>query len=197
MKKIREIKSFRLQNAHLQRALQETTITLQEKIIELSVINRISACLEHIHDLQSLCAKVVTIIAEETVAENCSIMLLDDEQARLYLMAANDQMDKRYLLDSNAVGDKGKRLYSFSVGEGVAGTALKEGKTIYVHDTAASEFFTEVDSSRIKVRSLLSIPLVVNEKAVGVINLSHPDINAFTDNDIRIMQMVASVMSTL
>lgn len=192
MKKIREIKSLRLQNAHLQRALQETTITLQEKIIELSVINRISACLEHIHDLQSLCAKVVTIIAEETVAENCSIMLLDDEQARLYLMAANDQMDKRYLLDSNAVGDKGKRLYSFSVGEGVAGTALKEGKTIYVHDTAASEFFTEVDSSRIKVRSLLAIPLVVNEKAIGGINLSHPDINAFTDNDVRIMQMVAN-----
>lgn len=192
MKKIREIKSFRLQNAHLQRALQETTITLQEKIIELSVINRISACLEHIHDLQSLCAKVVTIIAEETVAENCSIMLLDDEQARLYLMAANDQMDKRYLLDSNAVGDKGKRLYSFSVGEGVAGTALKEGKTIYVHDTAASEFFTEVDSSRIKVRSLLAIPLVVNEKAIGVINLSHPAMNAFTDNDVRIMQMVAN-----
>jgi len=189
---MQEIEPLRLQNAHLQRALQETTITLQEKIIELSVINRISACLEHIHDLQVLCAKVVTIIAEETVAENCSIMLLDDEQARLYLMAANDQMDKRYILGSNAIVDKGRRLYSFRVGEGVAGTALKEGKTIYVPDTAASEFFTEVDSSRIKVRSLLAIPLVVNEKAMGVINLSHPDINAFTDNDVRIMQMVAN-----
>jgi signal transduction protein with GAF and PtsI domain len=87
-----------------------------------------------------LCEKVVTIIAEETVAENCSIMLLDDEQARLYLLAANDQMDKRYLLDSNAIGDKGRRLYSFRMGEGVAGTALKEGQTIYVPDTAASEF---------------------------------------------------------
>ncbi|MDD5452407.1 MAG: ATP-binding protein [Desulfovibrionales bacterium] len=192
MKKMQEVESLRLQNAHLQRALQETTITLQEKIIELSVITRISACLEHIHALQSLSAKVVTIIAEETVAENCSIMLLDNEQSRLYLLAANDQMDKRYLLDSNAIGDKEKRLYSFSVGEGVAGTALKEGKAIYVPDTAASGFFTEVDSSRIKVRSLLAIPLVVNEKAMGVINLSHPDINAFTDNDVRIMQMVAN-----
>ncbi|MEW6327719.1 MAG: ATP-binding protein [Thermodesulfobacteriota bacterium] len=192
MKKMQEVESLKMQNAHLQRALQETTITLQEKIIELSVINRISACLEDIHDLQSLCEKVVTIIAEETVAENCSIMLLDNEQARLYLLAANDQMDKRYLLDSNAIGDKGKRLYSFRMGEGVAGTALKEGKTIYVPDTAASEFFTEVDSSRIKVRSLLAIPLVVNEKAMGVINLSHPDINAFTDNDVRIVQMVAN-----
>lgn len=182
---MQEAESLRLQNAHLQCALQE-------KIIELSVINRISTCLEHIHDLQALCEKVVTIIAEETVAENCSIMLLDDEQARLYLLAANDQMDKRYLLDSNAIGDKGRRLYSFRMGEGVAGTALKEGQTIYVPDTAASEFFTEVDSSRIKVRSLLAIPLVVNEKAMGVINLSHPNINAFTDNDVRIMQMVAS-----
>jgi len=197
MKKMQEVESLRLQNAHLQRALQETTITLQEKIIELSVINRISACLEHIHALQSLSAKVVTIIAEETVAENCSIMLLDNEQARLYLLAANDQMDKRYLLDSNAIGDKEKRLYSFSVGEGVAGTALKEGKTIYVPDTAASGFFTEVDSSRIKVRSLLTIPLVVNEKAMGVINLSHPDINAFTDNDVRIMQMVANFIAAV
>lgn len=194
---MQEAESLRLQNAHLQRALQETTITLQEKIIELSVINRISACLEHIHDLQVLCEKVVTIIAEETVAENCSIMLLDDEQARLYLLAANDQMDKRYLLDSNAIGDKGRRLYSFRMGEGVAGTALNEGQTIYVPDTAASEFFTEVDSSRIKVRSLLAIPLVVNEKAVGVINLSHPDINAFTDNDVRITQMVASFIAAV
>lgn len=192
MKKTQEVESLRLQNAHLQRALQETTITLQEKIIELSVINRISACLKHIHDLQALCEKVVTIIAEETVAENCSIMLLDDEQARLYLLAANDQMDKRRLLDSNAIGDKGKRHYSFKMGEGVAGTALKEGQTTYVPDTAASEFFAEVDSSRIKVRSLLAIPLVVNEKAMGVINLSRPDINAFTDNDVRIMQMVAN-----
>ncbi len=75
------------------------------------------------------------------------------------------------------------------VGEGVSGEALRRQEAIYVQDAYNEPdflFFSDV------VRSLLVVPLVVRDEAIGTLTVDSDQPNAFSPSDIQLMTIAAA-----
>lgn len=168
------------------RTLADANRLYDEKLRELSALQRVSNILRSIQSVRQVCAGIVDTMVEEVGAENCSLMLLDHVRGRLTIRAARGRADARArYFDAEAAP------VSFPLGEGVAGWVAQHGEPVLIPDVGADERFKPLEALEPSVRSLLCLPLVESDQVWGVLNLSHPDINAFTEDNERILSIVA------
>ena len=59
------------------RSLKETSLRFQEKVEEISVIRRVADGLRFVSDFPRVCAELLSIVCEETGAENFSLILVN------------------------------------------------------------------------------------------------------------------------
>jgi putative methionine-R-sulfoxide reductase with GAF domain len=78
--------------------------------------------------------------------------------------------------------------------EGVVGWVVKKGKTALVHDSTVDErFVAKVGQT---TRSELCVPIIIEGKIVGAINLESKQFDSFDDWDILAMETVANQIAT-
>ncbi|MFC1822111.1 ATP-binding protein [Thermodesulfobacteriota bacterium] len=167
----------------------------EEKIAELSMVREIGMTLLYISDFETACRFILDVIINNTTAQNCSLMLMDKEKDRLYLVGAADPANEHYVLDTKRVFSKHGVNYSFAPGEGAAGKALLERKPVLIHDTSQSPLFNLKSESEVKIGSMLSVPMMVENEPLGVLNLSHAETNIFETNDVNLFNIIANFVS--
>ena len=123
-------------------------------------------------------------------AERSSVMRYDDSARELKVCAA-----------------KGYKVYPISGipvkwGEGIAGLALKEAKIISISKlketnrmNLLSRFMRHEEAPEIRLKSLLCIPLLEEEKPLGVVNIS--TINFYKDFDASEIEMANHVVRSM
>src|SRR5262249_22248747 len=77
----------------------------------------------------------------------------------------------------------------------VAGRAVLDRQPVHVHDlaTAGAEFpVGQADAVRAGYRTTLSVPLLREGEAIGVIHLRRREVRPFTDNQIALLQTFAA-----
>ena len=157
--------------------------TLVFKILE-SMSHRIRSLNEELSKLRDAKAKVVRVCPDIKVtcglvldqakslvkAENASLMLLDDREKSLVIMAAFgvDREEKALLRE----------------GFGIAGDVLKTGRAELINSVRSDQRFVE---SPIDIGSMLCIPLKCDTHILGVINMSHSSENHFSLDDLSVM----------
>ncbi|RKY84484.1 hypothetical protein DRQ09_08580 [candidate division KSB1 bacterium] len=192
-----KIKDLERERKLLKETIERLNRKFDDKVKELSLIRRISDSLIHALNIKKVCIELVKIVIDEINAENCSLMLYDRGSRKLVLRAAKGQMDEkvRYFEKLKANG-KG-----FKIGEGIAGIVAKNKKTIRVVDTKTDERFINHRYNSENIGSILCLPLIFKGKIIGVFNLSHPEKYAFSEEDERILTIIANqaaiVMSTV
>ena len=75
----------------------------EEKIAELSMVREIGMTLLYIRDFETACRFILDVIIKNTIAQNCSLMLMDKDKNRLYLVGAADPSNEHYVLDAKRV----------------------------------------------------------------------------------------------
>jgi hypothetical protein len=109
--------------------LRDASLLFEKKVEELSLLKRIGDIVGYIFDQEVFYRKFMDILLEETNAENCSFMLMDDEANGLVLKMARGRNDDgaffEHPRDSGTV---------FSLGEGVAGSAALKRETILLNE---------------------------------------------------------------
>jgi len=111
----------------------------------------------------------------------CSLMLIDDVKGELVLKATQS-MSEAY-----------NKKPQLKIGEGIAGRVALENKPISVHDLSAEqEYVSKAIAEKEGLKSLLSVPLAVKGKVIGVLNsyTSYP--HKFTKDEISILTTVAN-----
>ena len=164
---------------------------LEEKIQELSVVRWIGDSLKYAREIRKVFEVIIETIIAETSAEDCSIMLLNRDAGELAVKAIRSQTDggtTYYAADSPA-------HRRFRLGEGVAGWVAQQGEPASIPDTAADARFVVGRTSAARIGSILCFPLVVDGVLVGVINLSHPNSGAFSDEDDRLMNIITGQLA--
>ena len=108
----------------------------------------------------------------------------------VYVVKGN-QLVPRY-----ASGDYSRVLSSLdiAVGQGLVGWVAQNQKPI-VNGNPAVEPGYPVDSSRPRLRSALAAPLEGLDRTVGVLALYRSEANAFSKDDLRILQAISSKLS--
>ncbi|MCX7810124.1 MAG: sigma 54-interacting transcriptional regulator [Leptospiraceae bacterium] len=112
-----------------------------------------------------------------TQADSGSIMLLEDNQEYLSAIVAIG-------LDKNSAGMRLK------IGEGITGWVAKHKKARIIDDA-----YTEQDYVRVRddLVSEIAVPMILNDKLIGVLSLDSKKKSAFTEEDAILLQIVANL----
>jgi GAF domain-containing protein len=132
-------------------------------------------------DREGLLKRILQIAVGATGADRGSLMLLDEESGELEAVVA--------------IGIEREVLSKIRVapGEGIAGRAFHERRTILLHGKADRERY-QIIRERDDIESAISVPLVHEDKALGVLNLSHGRTHgAFDEEDLQFVEQLAAL----
>ena len=122
----------------------------------------------------------------ETNAENCSIMLPNQETGELTVKAAMGQKDPSIKYYTTTGGFKP----DLPVGRGNRRLGCPRGRPIFISDISRDKRFLGDSNGSDSIGSLLCLPLVIDSEVVGVVNMSHRKPNAISDEDERLMDII-------
>lgn len=124
---------------------------------------------------------IATMTAEVIGSKICSIMLLDEKKGELILAA------------THGLGEEYRRRPNIKITQSISGKVLKQGKPLVVADVRRDREFAFPDlAAREGLVSMASVPMLIRDRAVGVINAYTPVSHEFTDEEMRILQGMAS-----
>jgi phosphotransferase system enzyme I (PtsP) len=128
--------------------------------------------------------RVVKIIADAMASEVCSIYLLRDGALELFATVG---------LNQSAV-----HVTRLALGEGLVGTIAKNVEILNLDEaTRHPEFAHRPETGEELFHSFAGVPIIRNERAIGVLCVQHGDSRPYDEVEIEALQTVAMVLSEL
>jgi len=153
---------------------------------ELIIFRRINEAISLAPDVEAVARAILDIVIDETPAENASIMMPGSDVTQLEIKAAKGRKDKKGRYSEKSLGQV------FAIGEGIAGMAAYTCKPVIIHDTTKDDRFQARDN-KVSIGSILSLPMLYSrDELVGVLNLSHPEADAFAEEDLNVLSVLLS-----
>ena len=148
---------------------------------QLEAISKVSNTITSDLYLEDILKLIVTVTAEIMDSKICSLMLINENTKELVLKATQS-MSEIYNKKPN-----------LRIGEGIAGKVALENRPKAVYDLSKEPEYKSKDiAAKEGLKSLLSVPLTVKGKVIGVLNnyTSYP--HKFTKDEINILTTVAN-----
>ena len=148
---------------------------------QLEVLYQISRALVGKQDADAILQQVVSMTAELVGSKVCSLMLLTGKKDELVIKATQSL--------STAYRDKAP----IRVGQSVSGRVVEKKQAIQVRDVTKDPLYNYPDIARQEsLKSLLSVPLMVSDKIIGVLNCYTEEEKIFSKEEIQLVQTVAN-----
>lgn len=148
---------------------------------ELELFWHISRSLVSKRYLQEILQLIVTMTAEVMDSKICSIMLLDEEKGELKI-AASQSLSAEYLNKPNV-----------KVGASISGRAVTERRPVAVANVLDDPNYGYPDVAKKEgIAAMMSVPMIIDERVIGVINVYLTFAREFTSDEIKMVQAVAS-----
>lgn len=154
---------------------------MRRKALQLETLSQVSETVASSRIIDDVLQLIVTMTAQMMGSKICSIMLLDAETGELRI-AATQSLSEQY-----------RRKPNLRVGQSISGRAVQERRPIIVADVTKERDYMYPDlAAKEGLASLLSVPMMVRDKAVGVINSYTSVPHNFTSEEVRLMQTIAN-----
>jgi signal transduction histidine kinase len=150
------------------------------------MLRQMGDSLVYIFDMQEACQKIVNILFDDLLPDNCSLMLYDYHTQTLELYVVKSRIPFKPDTDKFAA----QIGHRFKVGEGAAGWSLEQKRIVYIPDTEHDERFVHLQPLPTNLRSIICIPLIDQQKPEGVINISYSAPNAFPAERIPFLNIL-------
>jgi signal transduction histidine kinase len=133
-------------------------------------------------DLEEALKTFVNRVASYMRVEIVSVMFLDSEKRRLITKIAKG-LGEEIIRDSNP-----------SLGEGISGWVGKTGEPLLIKDITKDARFTKRSGGRYYNNSLLSVPLKLCGKVIGVVNVNNKvSKDIFRHYDLAMLDSIAQI----
>jgi len=162
---------------------QGTGNTTESQTIEghIEALTRISKAITSDRYIEDILRLVVAVTAETMRSKICSLWLLDGNDNALRLRATQS-MSEDYLKER-----------SLKMGEGIVGQVALSRKPRAVINVAKEPDYKEKElASKEGLVSMLSVPMVVKDKVIGVINCYTSSPHEFTETEQNVLITVAN-----
>lgn len=147
----------------------------------LQTISKISKAITSDLYLEDMLKLIVTLTANVMGATICSLWLYDDNLKELKLRATQVKSPE-YLRD---------RVIKF--GEGIVGTVAKEKTPLIISDVNVDLRYKEKKlAQKENLVSMISVPMLVKKRLIGVINCYTSKVYEFSAADIELLSTVAN-----
>lgn len=158
---------------------------LSRKFKRLASVASLTESIAPIHNEQTLLETILDKSAELLLAEQGSLMLLDQETESLLMEATK--------WDGDVFSNDTREKIRIPKGEGIAGLVAANGEPILVKNIESDPRVGKKNSARYKTTSFVSVPLKVEQRVMGVLNFTDKSSGeAFTEDDLNLAQAFAS-----
>ena len=156
---------------------------MQKRNRELSLLHRISQMFSSSLELDKVIETALEEIQRILNAFSTSIWLVEAEHDEIVCMHAR--------------GPGGANLVNtrLAIGQGLTGWAAEHNEVLIISDTWADARHHKQLNQRVKEtsRSMISVPLRSKGQVIGVLNLTAPDVDHFSNEDLRLLEPIAGV----
>ncbi|HSR10139.1 MAG TPA: GAF and ANTAR domain-containing protein [Thermodesulfobacteriota bacterium] len=157
---------------------QKSQGSLVQKLEALSKISKAISSDLYLEDILRL---IVVVTAEVMKSKICSLWLLDERDNTLKIRATQS-MSEEYLKER-----------SIKMGDGVVGYVAVENKPMMILNVLKEPRYLEKELAKKETLiSMLSVPMTVKEKVIGVINCYTSYPHRFTKSEIEVFTTVAN-----
>jgi sigma-B regulation protein RsbU (phosphoserine phosphatase) len=161
-----------IDNAQLYRRAERQYRTIR-------TLSRVSNEFASILDIDELLSKVASTVRGLINYDAFSILLIDSAQHVL-----RHRFSIRY--------DQRVNLDNVSMGKGITGAAATAREVVRIHDTTTDPRYI---ASHPGIRSEIAVPLIVQDRVIGVLNLESERIGYFTEDHARTLTLLAPSVS--
>jgi signal transduction histidine kinase len=155
--------------------LYEAERRARERIEHVQMVT--DAALAHL-ELEDLLAVLLPRIRDILAADTCAVLLLDSE---------TDELVARAALGIEEEVEQGVRI---PVGGGFAGRVAATKRPVVIDNLATAHVLNPILRAK-GIESMLGVPLLVADQAIGVMHVGSLVPRTFTDDDIELLQLVA------
>ncbi len=158
---------------------------LQQRYNELKLLSIAQEPINNTETIDDIFEVTLLKLRRAYGAIAASIWLVDEEKDKIVCVGASSpQRDK-------VVG------VALNIGQGIVGASVADKKSILVPDATKDErHYSQIaDKMHFDVRSIVSVPLIRNKKALGVIQIVDRKPDNFSCEDVRLIEKVASSAS--
>jgi signal transduction histidine kinase len=158
---------------------------LLQRTRNFAILHEISKALQRYTDLRETMPPLLDLILQVVHGDRAAIVLLD-ENGNLAPKSV------RYRERNATPSDSGQLRISRTVADYV----LAQRCAIITADASADERFSASESVMLaNIRSLMVVPILVNNRLLGLIEVeNNRNINGFDDNDLHLLTVVASML---
>lgn len=158
--------------------------SLKENNFVAEVINDITQSILGRLDIIDVSVILTKKIADYLETDDCVIYKVNHLEKKVeQIFAIGDKIDES--------GEIINRL-KFNIGEGIVGTVAKTGVSEIIFDVSKdTRYITDIASNL----SELTVPIIVNNKVIAVIDSEHPKKNHFTYSHLKTIEKIAKIIS--
>ncbi|OGO40057.1 MAG: hypothetical protein A2Z04_03890 [Chloroflexi bacterium RBG_16_57_9] len=149
-----------------------------QRAVQLSAISEVSRQVAKILDLEQLLHRVVQLIKDSFGYDHVFIYTLDH--------GAQDAV-----LRAGTLGEEAGWCYRVRLGEGLIGWVAAHGEPLLVNDVSADPRYRPGPENLPTVHSELVVPLKVEHRILGVLDVESTEIGAFDKDDLFVLQTLA------
>ncbi len=150
-------------------------------IQKLEALSKISKAVSSDLYLEDILRLIVVVTAEVMKSKICSLWLVDERDKALKIRATQS-MSEEYLKER-----------SLKLGEGVVGYVAQENQPMMIYNVLKEPRYKEKELARKEgLVSMLSVPMCVKDKVIGVINCYTSSPHKFTKSEIEVLTTVAN-----
>lgn len=149
---------------------------------QLETLSQVSETVASDRLIEDVLQLIVTMTAQLMNSKICSIMLLDRPGGSELRIAATQSLSEQY-----------RRKPSLKVGQSISGRAVQERRPIMVPDVRQERDYMYPEIARKEgLCSLLSVPMLNRDRAIGVINSYTSVPHTCTTEEVKVMQAIAN-----
>jgi signal transduction protein with GAF and PtsI domain len=153
----------------------------RKKALQFDSLIKVSQFITSQGYLNEILNLIVVVTAKMLNSKICSIMLLDQKGDELVIKA------------TQSLSEEYKKKPNIKVNVSLSGEVIKTKKPIVIYDVRDEKRYYYRDLAvKENLTSMLSVPMIVRDKAIGIINIYTKEHYSFAQEEIEILQMVAN-----
>jgi PAS domain S-box-containing protein len=163
--------------------------TLRMRVNELAALYKTSQSLQKLLEPEPLSQEIVELLEKTLSYEYGAVLLIEEPGTRMipFAVVGLERGEEFIRQDKEFIASR-----SVEVGKGVTGWVAQHGESALIGDVRKDPRYYAL---RENIKSEMCAPLRTGDKVIGVINVESPRLNAYNENDLRVLETVAAQIS--